>query len=254
MSEQDRYRGRTAQSEQNRGTQDAWQRDYGQRSQRFDSADRAVPPAPDYSPDNGIERDLRDNDYPRDDGYARDDRFPLDFGPEQARDFRARDRDYRGPNNDRYFQPAPRQHLESFGNRMRAETYRPAGLQAASFYGRGPKRYTRSDERIREDVCQRLSDNDEVDASDIEVTVRDRQVILEGSVATRRMKHLSEDIADSVTGVEEVHNRITVRKPFFRDLADRVLGNDTPEHHAHSGTKRVSATPSAATRASGRDV
>ena len=37
--------------------------------------------------------------------------------------------------------------------------------------GRGPKGYTRSDERIREDVNDRLSDDPFVDASEIEVMV-----------------------------------------------------------------------------------
>jgi len=47
--------------------------------------------------------------------------------------------------------------------------------QYGSHYGKGPKGYTRSDERIREDVCDRLSDDDEVDARDITVTVKNRK-------------------------------------------------------------------------------
>ena len=261
MSEQNRYRG-GAQRGQNRANDEQWrregesqwQRDYGQRSERFDSIGRSPrPTVPGHSRDNGIERDLRDNDYPRDGGYAQDDRFLLDFGPNDDRGYRPQDRDYRGPSSyggDRYFQPEPRQHSENFGNRSRAEATRPSGLQAVGFYGRGPKGYLRSDERIREQVCERLSDSDEVDATDIEVTVREREVTLEGTVETRRMKHLAEDIADSVSGVEDVHNRITVRKAFLKDVADRVLGNDGAEHYAHSGTKTTSATPSAVTGAS----
>jgi hypothetical protein len=253
MSEQNRYRGSAAQRGPDRSGESQWQRDYGQRAERFDADGRSFSRSPGYGRDNGIERDLRDNEYPRDEGYAQDDRFRLDFGPADDRDFRAQERDYPAPSNygrGHYFQPEPRQHFENFGNRGRVETTRPAGLQAANYYGRGPKGYQRSDERIREDVCQRLSDNDEVDASDIEVTVRDREVTLEGSVETRRMKHLSEDLADSVPGVEDVHNRITVRKAFLKDMADRVLGNETPEHHAHGGTKTTGATPSAVTGAS----
>jgi hypothetical protein len=63
------------------------------------------------------------------------------------------------------------------------------------------------------------------------------------------MKHLSEDLADSVSGVDDVHNRLTVRKAFLKDVADRVLGTETEEHHAHSGTKTTAATPSAVTGA-----
>jgi len=266
MSEQNRYRGSMAQRGQNRSGESQWQRDYGQRNprfdsprfdssdQRFDSAGRSAQQHPGYSSrDAGLERELRDNDYPRDDGYARDDRFLLDFGPAGDRDFRAQEQGYRSPGSygsGRYFQPDPRQHLENFGSRPRIEANRPSGLQAASFYGRGPKGYARSDERIREDVCERLSDNDEVDASDIEVTVREREVTLEGSVETRRMKHIAEDLADSVSGVDDVHNRLTVRKAFLKDVADRVFGNEPEEHHAHGGTKNTATTPSAVTGAS----
>ena len=37
--------------------------------------------------------------------------------------------------------------------------------------GRGPRGYTRSDERIREDVNDRLTDDGWLDASDIDVQV-----------------------------------------------------------------------------------
>ena len=41
--------------------------------------------------------------------------------------------------------------------------------------GRGPKGYTRCDDRIREDVNDRLSDDRFVDVSEIEVTVSSRR-------------------------------------------------------------------------------
>jgi len=86
-------------------------------------------------------------------------------------------------------------------------------------------------------VCERLSQNDEVDASEIEVEVKDRRVTLTGSVENRRMKHLAEDIAEAVSGVDDVDNRVSVRKTFLRDIADRVTGNEGEQHHANSGTK-----------------
>jgi len=109
--------------------------------------------------------------------------------------------------------------------------------QDTSYSGRGPKGYTRSDERIREDVCERLSDNDEVDASEIEVQVRERKVLLTGTVQNRRMKHIAEDLAEAVYGVEDVENRITVTKPFLKDIADRITGNEGEQHFANTGTK-----------------
>ena len=76
------------------------------------------------------------------------------------------------------------------------------------FAGKGPKNYQRSDERIREDVCQRLTDHPAVDASEIEVAVQEGQVTLTGTVEDRRMKRLAEDVAGETPGVHDVHNQI----------------------------------------------
>jgi osmotically-inducible protein OsmY len=105
------------------------------------------------------------------------------------------------------------------------------------FAGRGPKGYTRTDERIREDVCERLSQNDDVDASEIEVVVKGGEVTLEGSVVTRSMKHEAEDIAESVSGVSDVHNRLKVMKGLMSELKDKLTGNDQDQHFANGGTK-----------------
>jgi osmotically-inducible protein OsmY len=77
--------------------------------------------------------------------------------------------------------------------------------------GRGPKNYVRSDERIREDVNDGLSDDPHIDASDVEVTVSDREVTLDGTVSERFAKRHAEDIAESVLGVKHVQNNLRVR-------------------------------------------
>jgi osmotically-inducible protein OsmY len=77
---------------------------------------------------------------------------------------------------------------------------------------RGPKNYKRSDERIHEDVSDRLAHQDDVDPSDIEVAVSSGEVTLTGTVQTRREKFLAEEIADDVGGVTEVHNLLRVRR------------------------------------------
>lgn len=105
-----------------------------------------------------------------------------------------------------------------------------------SQYGRGPKGYVRSDERIREDVCDRLSDDDEIDARDITVTVKGGEVILEGTAIDRRTKHRAEDVAESVSGVKEVTNHLRARKGLLQELGDRVSGDDELEHHGHRGS------------------
>ena len=80
------------------------------------------------------------------------------------------------------------------------------------FAGRGPKSYTRSDERIREDVNDRLTDHDEIDASEVEVRVQNCEVTLTGTVPDRTAKRIAEDCALSVRGVKDVHNQIRVQQ------------------------------------------
>ena len=79
-----------------------------------------------------------------------------------------------------------------------------------SHRGRGPKNYTRSDERIKEDINDRLSDDPWVDASEIEVTVSTGEVTLTGTVTDRSDKRRAEDLAEAVSGVKNVENRIRV--------------------------------------------
>ncbi len=74
--------------------------------------------------------------------------------------------------------------------------------------GRGPKSYVRSDERIREDVNDRLTEDVWIDASEIEVSVADGEVTLSGTVEDRRSKRRAEDLADDVTGVKHVQNNL----------------------------------------------
>ncbi len=74
--------------------------------------------------------------------------------------------------------------------------------------GRGPQGYRRGDDRIYEDVCERLTRDGRLDASGFEVRVENGEVTLEGSVQDRYSKRLAEDLVDTVSGVVEVHNRL----------------------------------------------
>jgi hypothetical protein len=75
----------------------------------------------------------------------------------------------------------------------------------------GTRGYQRSDQRISEDVNDRLSISWDVDASDIEVKVSQGEVTLSGTVASRRERRVAEGIADSVAGVRDVHNELSLR-------------------------------------------
>lgn len=76
--------------------------------------------------------------------------------------------------------------------------------------GKGPKNYVRSDERIKEDINDQLTDEWSIDASDIEVTVTNGAVILTGYVGNKWQKRRAEDVAERVSGVKDVENRIKV--------------------------------------------
>jgi hypothetical protein len=77
--------------------------------------------------------------------------------------------------------------------------------------GRGPKNYVRSDDRIREDVSDRLSDDSWLDASEVEVQVQDAEVTLTGTVANRHDKRRAEDLAEQASGVRHVQNNLRVQ-------------------------------------------
>jgi hypothetical protein len=88
--------------------------------------------------------------------------------------------------------------------------------------GRGPKGWTRADARIYEDVCEALTRDPDIDATDVEVRVEHGEVTLDGEVADRRMKRWAEDLAAESAGVRDVHNHLRVRRgtPSSGDAAD----------------------------------
>ena len=94
------------------------------------------------------------------------------------------------------------------GQERRGERGTPAGHR-----GRGPRGYQRSDERLLEDVSDRLTDDPYLDASEIQVSVTDGEVSLTGSVDRREARRRAEDLAESVPGVRYVMNSLRVRQP-----------------------------------------
>jgi hypothetical protein len=80
------------------------------------------------------------------------------------------------------------------------------------YTGQGPMGYHRSDERIREDVCERLTQHGWIDAGKIEVEVSRGEVTLKGSVGSRASKRMAEETAESVSGVLDVQNQIRVNR------------------------------------------
>lgn len=88
---------------------------------------------------------------------------------------------------------------------------RYAGTYGGGEYrGRGPKNYRRSDDRIREDVSDRLTDDPYLDASDIEVAVTNSEVTLSGTIRRREDKRRAENLAEAISGVTHVQNNLRV--------------------------------------------
>jgi len=79
-----------------------------------------------------------------------------------------------------------------------------------SHRGRGPQGYKRSDERIADDVHDRLTEDHYLDASDISVSVNDGEVTLSGGVDSRDAKHRAEHLVEHVSGVRHVQNNLRV--------------------------------------------
>ncbi|THD76244.1 MAG: BON domain-containing protein [Phenylobacterium sp.] len=104
--------------------------------------------------------------------------------------------------------------------------------RARDHRGLGPKGYKRADERIDEEVHERLTDDAWLDATHVTVTVSGGEVTLSGTVVNRESKHRAERIAEDISGVNHVQNNLRVdhgnpltRAP--RGFGDSVLDAQT---------------------------
>lgn len=76
----------------------------------------------------------------------------------------------------------------------------------------GPRGYTRTDERIRDEICERLTFTSGVDVRDVTVEVEKGKVTLGGTVRMRSQKYDIEDMVDNTFGVTDVENNIRVQR------------------------------------------
>ena len=153
-------------------------------------------------------------------GYSRNDSYGPRYGHDEAAEeyYRAaRDQrddflryeaqspgaefEHREPNGGR--QPWPRE---------RGGYWRQYEGQRAPYAGRGPKDYKRSDDRVREEICDCMTDDPLLDASDIVVQVSSGVVTLSGTVSSRDQKRRAEDVAERVSGVNDVTNQLRVSR------------------------------------------
>jgi osmotically-inducible protein OsmY len=89
-----------------------------------------------------------------------------------------------------------------------AERRKPGG----SPVGPGPQLHRRSDDKIRQEIWEMLTNNPDLDANDVELHVESGEVTLTGTVDSRDAKWLTEDLVTSVTGVREVNNRLRISR------------------------------------------
>jgi len=97
----------------------------------------------------------------------------------------------------------------SLGRDYGGEQYGQQSQQ--SYRGRGPKGYERSDERLKEMVCERLTDDPMIDASEVSIEVTNKTVRLTGTVDDRRIKYMIEDVIEQVGGVRDIDNQLRVQ-------------------------------------------
>lgn len=97
----------------------------------------------------------------------------------------------------------------TWGEGQRGAERRKSG---GSHTGQSPQFHRRSDDKIHEEIWELLTNNPDLDASEIELHVEGGEVTLSGTVDSRDAKWLSEDLVTSVTGVREVNNRLKVTR------------------------------------------
>ncbi|MEO8819911.1 MAG: BON domain-containing protein [Ginsengibacter sp.] len=119
-------------------------------------------------------------------------------------------------------------------------------MSSGQHRGKGPKNYTRSEERIKEDVSDILANDSFLDASDIEVSVKGSEVTLDGYVDSRYSKHRSEDLAEDIMGVTHVQNNLRVHENSYNPnnvtktavITDKII----PSNSSYNTTKNNKQT------------
>ena len=148
---------------------------------------------------------------------------------------------------------------------MRQSTAHPDSAHSIEgpFTGRGPRGYQRSDERIYEDVCELLTRHGDIDANQMEVEVHNGVVELRGTADSGRVRRLTEEVVEDVSGVRDVRNDLRVnqrtgyseaqpadtnRSERGHSETDRFESGHSSAGHSETGRHDVSALRPAAPR------
>jgi BON domain len=116
-----------------------------------------------------------------------------------------------------------------------------------SYQGRGPKGYERSDERLKELICERLTDDPRIDASDVTVEVSQRVVKLRGTVDDRRTKYEIEELVERCGGVRDIDNQLRTQSASEWERSQQSRGSETS---SQSGASQAGASSPGSTQGS----
>lgn len=100
-------------------------------------------------------------------------------------------------------------------------------IKESDHRGKGPRGYRKSDEAINEDVSEALYRSTEVDASEIEVTVREGIVSLKGLVDDRFQKKMAESAIEQISGVVDIYNELHIKTRYDARKAGPLVQNRT---------------------------
>ena len=110
------------------------------------------------------------------------------------------------------------------------------------YVGKAPKGYKRDDDRIKEDICDLLIATG-FDWSEIEVLVREGEVSITGTVPSRVMKLLVEQICDHVPGVRDISNLLKVKRPEWVRSSEMMVGDEITPQSRSNGEHEKRRTP-----------
>lgn len=144
-------------------------------------------------------------------------RYNRSAGYNRGSDYDYQDREYgtRGRGGRGWWDRASDEVMSWLGDEEAERRRRKDEAREQNYRGRGPRGYRRSDERISEDINDRLTEHPRLDAADIDVSVSNSEVTLSGTVESRRAKRLAEDILEDVSGVSNVQNNLRISRQAY---------------------------------------
>jgi osmotically-inducible protein OsmY len=142
-------------------------------------------------------------------------------------------------------QPYPSGFQSDFGSsqqRSRSGFGREGYGESGTHRGKGPKGYTRSDERLKEVICEKLTEDPMIDASEINIEVTGQTVKLTGSVDDRSTKYEVEELVERCGGVKDIDNQLRVRSQGGSMQTSQTTGSGTAQTTSQSGKEGSSGS------------